>query len=300
MSLDLNLLLSLHALLQERNVTRAAQRLGLSQPTVSAALSRLRRHFHDELLTRSGNHYSLTPLAERLVEQSSHALSWTNRVFENRSEFDPATAAREFVLVTSDAQLPVLGRALVDLLAAEAPNVRLRCQHSTALAVHAPNLLQDVDALVLPQGILGGYPSLDLYRDRWTCVVAAAPGETPALDVDDLRHRPWVLPYASPLPFLSVLHRLRAAGVEPTSVTSTENFLAVPYLIRDTERIGLVPERVARLFAGLPGLATAVMPFELGILVESLWWHPMNDLDPGHVWFRDAVSRSAAALDEPY
>ena len=74
MGLDLNLLISLDALLQERSVSRAAQRLGLSQPTLSAALARLRRHFGDELLARSGNSYALTPLAERLLESTGQEI----------------------------------------------------------------------------------------------------------------------------------------------------------------------------------------------------------------------------------
>ncbi|MEW9552093.1 LysR family transcriptional regulator [Nonomuraea sp. NPDC050783] len=295
MSTDLNLLLALDALLQERNVSRAAQRLGLSQPTVSAALGRLRRHFDDELLHRTGNHYTLTPLAERLTEQAAMALSWTNRVFENRAEFDPATAAREFTVIASDAQLPNFGRALAELLKREAPNLRVRFQHSTrSVVLQAETYLRDADMLVLPQGILTGYPSLDLYQDRWACLVD---GDGPVgLDVADLRARPWVLPYASPFPVLSVLHRLHAAGVEPWAEITTENFLAVPHLVRGTDRIGLVPERVARLNGGTPGLTTARLPFELGILVEALWWHPINDLDPGHRWLREAATRAAATI----
>ena len=74
-SLDLNLLVSLDALLQERSVTRAAARMGLSQPALSASLARLRRHFGDELLTRVGNEYRLTPLAVQLRDLARLALS---------------------------------------------------------------------------------------------------------------------------------------------------------------------------------------------------------------------------------
>jgi DNA-binding transcriptional LysR family regulator len=300
MSLDLNLLVSLDALLQERNVTRAAKKLGLSQPTVSAALSRLRRHFGDELLTRTGNHYVLTPLAERLTEQTGQALSWTSRVFENRARFEPESSTREFTVIASDAQVPVFGRALTDLLQQEAPGVRIRFQHSTSTVVlHALEHLRTVDALVLPQGIVAGIPSVDLYRDRWTCVVSADEGRSHILRVEDLRRRPWVVPYASPLPVLSVLHRLRAAGVEPRAGVTTEDFLAISHLVRGTDRIGLVPGRVAHLTGAAAGTVTAELPFELGILVESLWWHPMNDLDPGHAWLRDAAIRAAAAITEP-
>ncbi|MCA1196149.1 LysR family transcriptional regulator, partial [Saccharopolyspora sp. 6V] len=92
MGLDLNLLVSLDALLHERSVTRAAQRLGLSQPTLSTALARLRRHFDDELLARTGNAYELTALGERLAENTTQALMWSGPGEENPPGRGPARA----------------------------------------------------------------------------------------------------------------------------------------------------------------------------------------------------------------
>jgi DNA-binding transcriptional LysR family regulator len=298
MALDLNLLISLDALLHERSVSRAAARLGLSQPTLSTALARLRRHFGDELLARAGNSYTLTPLAERLLESTGQALEWTDRVFDTRPEFVPADAEHEFTLVVSDAQLPILGRALADLVRAEAPGVRLRFEHSTArMVVQALDQLRTADALVLPQGILSDVPSLDLYRDHWACVVSADAGGRPALTPDDLASRPWVLPYHPRMPSLSALHRLRAAGIEPRAEVSTEDFLAIPHLIRGTDRIGLMPERVARLASSQGAVSVAEIPFELGILVEALWWHPMHERDPAHRWLRQVAVRAAERVD---
>src|ERR687889_2784739 len=101
-SLDLNLLVSLDALLQERSVTRAAARMGLSRPALSASLARLRRHFGDELLTRAGNEYRLTPLAAQLKERVRIALTGVERVFTAQDEFDPGSSTREFTLLVSD------------------------------------------------------------------------------------------------------------------------------------------------------------------------------------------------------
>src|SRR6478735_12264690 len=93
--LDLNLLVSLDALLTERSVSRAAQRLHLSQPSLSASLARLRTHFGDPLLVRRGNAYDLSPLALRLVDQVSTTLESARRIFEEQADWDPATASRE-------------------------------------------------------------------------------------------------------------------------------------------------------------------------------------------------------------
>ncbi|NBH12163.1 hypothetical protein GTY80_54115 [Amycolatopsis sp. SID8362] len=93
-------------------------------------------------------------------------------------------------------------------------------------------------------------------RNRWACLVSVDDGRPSELDVDEVRRRPWVVP-DSTTPVQSMLHRLRAAGVEPRAAVSTEDFLAVPCLVRGTDHIGLVPERVARLTAGTQGLEVA-------------------------------------------
>jgi len=180
----------------------------------------------------------------------------------------------------------------------EAPGVRLRFEHSTARMI-LPGLewLRDVDALVLPQGILADAPSLDLYRDRWVCVVAATTDRGP-LSVAEMGERPWVTPYHPRMPVLSALHRMRQSGVEPRAAISTEDFLAVPHLVAGSGRVGLMPERVARLAAATEGVAIVDAPFELGLLVEALWWHPVHERDPGHKWLRQAAVRAAQTLGD--
>lgn len=129
-NLDLNLIVSLDALLQERSVSKAAARLGLSQPALSASLARLRRHFDDDLLARVGNRYELTPLAAQLVDVTASAMAGVLRVFTSAAQFDPATATREFTVVLSDYATTVLGPALAELSAEQAPGVHLRAPAS--------------------------------------------------------------------------------------------------------------------------------------------------------------------------
>ena len=198
-NLDLNLLVSLNALLEERSVSRAAARLGLSQPSLSAALSRLRRHFHDDLLSRVGNNYELTPLAAQLAEQVTTALAAVGRVFASEPDFDPATAEREFTVLVSDYAITVLGPALATLLQ-QAPSVRLRL-HQVAIPVvnAASQALRDVDAMVLPHGYLSDLPSQQLFTDRWVCIVAADhPGIGEKLTMTDLEELPMVVAHREP------------------------------------------------------------------------------------------------------
>src|ERR1700712_1457264 len=173
-NLDLNLLVSLDALLDQRSVTRAGQQLGLSQPALSASLARLRRHFGDELLARSGNEYRLTPLAAQLKPRVRLALDGVERVFAAQPDFDPLESTREFSIQLSDYAAAVIGSAIAEELASAAPAARLRLTHNTPDAVdHAEQTLLTTDLLVLPHGFITELPRADLMRDRWVMVVAA-------------------------------------------------------------------------------------------------------------------------------
>ena len=105
---DLNLLVVLQALLEERNVTRAGERIGLSQPATSNALQRLRRQFGDELLVRSGNTMELTPLARALLDMVSETLTLAGRTYQLTSEFNPAENSRRFTILGADYGLSLL------------------------------------------------------------------------------------------------------------------------------------------------------------------------------------------------
>ena len=101
-SLDLNLILVLRELLRERNVTRAAERVGVTQPAVSAALSRLRRHFGDDLLVRVSRGYVLSPLAVQLERQVEEICAAAEQLFSAGADFDPASTRREFTLMMAE------------------------------------------------------------------------------------------------------------------------------------------------------------------------------------------------------
>src|ERR1041385_2499447 len=215
-NLDLNLLTSLNALLQERSVSRAAERLGLSQPSLSASLARLRRPFSDDLLDRVGNHYELTPLAAQLAEQTTGALAAVARVFASEPDFDPATSEREFTVLISDYAITVLGPTLAALLQ-QAPPVRLRLHQLAVPAFEdAAQTLGDVDGMVLPHGILSDLPSQQLFTDEWVCIVAAGhPGIGEKLTMADLERLPMVVTYQSATAYTPAAKQLSMLGVQP-------------------------------------------------------------------------------------
>jgi DNA-binding transcriptional LysR family regulator len=294
-SLDLNLLVSLDALLQQRSVTRAASQMGLSQPALSASLARLRRHFGDELLTRAGNEYRLTPLAVQLKELARLALAGVERVFEAQTEFDPASSRREYTLLVSDYVVAILGDTIAGLLADEAPHTRLRLTANTPhLVERADQALLSTDLLLLPHGFVTDLSHRDLYRDEWVCVVAADhPVVDRGLTVEDLQTLPWVATYHGQTASTPAARQMRMLGIEPSVQVITEAFLTVPGLVAGSDRIGLLQQRLVDRLPPDAGIRALPCPFEAGPLIEAMWWHPVYDEDAEHCYLRDVVVRAA-------
>ncbi|MFI2188315.1 LysR family transcriptional regulator [Streptomyces sioyaensis] len=192
---DLNLLLALDALLSERNVTRAGERLSVGQPAMSASLARLRKHFDDPLLVREGRALVLTPLAESLVEPVRTALHAIETVLDRTAGIEPARQSRTFTIVASDYVLLVLLRRLIAVLTVEAPGIQL---HVEPMAVNYLGRLRrrQADFVILPAETTGrnlGLPCLPLFTDRF---VLAADQDNPAVHEQLTVEEFAALPYA--------------------------------------------------------------------------------------------------------
>ncbi|MFJ8925253.1 LysR family transcriptional regulator [Streptomyces sp. NPDC102364] len=294
--LDLNLVVALRALLEERNVTRAGHRVGLSQPAMSAALSRLRRHFDDDLLARVGGHYELTALGQVLLDRTSTAYDVLERLFASQATFDPTQEDREFTLVASDYAVSVFGTALARHLHEEAPSIRLRfTQTPTTVVEDTATLLSTVDGLLMPHGVINDFPATDLYDDRWVFLVADDhPDVGDRLTLQDLADLPWVTyqrTYDAP-----AVRQLGMLGVEPHVEVSVDSFQLLPLLVAGTRRIALVQARLARLLAPIAPVRVMEPPYEAVSLQEALWWHPVHTHDAAHIWLRETAARVGAGL----
>ncbi len=300
-SIDLNLLVALHALLAERNVTRAGESIGLSQPAMSAALGRLRRHFGDELLSRDGQRFVLTPLAVSLLEQSEVALRYVEHAFAARPTFDAGSSTREFNLVMSDYALTVLGGPLMQLLEQRAPGVRLRIRPIDLAAVDdAAATLRSVDIMVLPHGYLEDFPSTELYRDRWVCVAAAENESLGELvSPEELGRLRWIMTYDRPTQFTPADHHLKLAGIDRKIDVVVENFLALPFLVAGTQRVAVLQARLADKLRPSTGVRSIPLGVDLPELVEAMWWHPSKTSDPGQRWLQLLLVDAAAMLGQP-
>ena len=294
-SLDLNLVVSLRALLEERNVTQAGRRIGLSQPAMSAALAKLRRHFDDELLARVGGHYELTPLGQVLLDRTTAACGLLERLFTSQTDFDPAVESREFTLAASDYSVTVFGADLARAFAREAPGIRVRfMQIPNGITEEAGALLSTVDGVIMPHGIISDFPATELFQDDWVFLVSEDNHEVgDHLTRDHMSRLPWVTylrAYDSP-----AVRQLGMLGIEPRVDVSVDSFSGLPFLVAGTRRIALIPALLAERLRGVAPVRIMKPPYESVPLQEALWWHPVHTRDAAHIWLRETAARVASA-----
>ena len=306
-NLDLNLLVALRELVRERSVTRAAQRLGVTQPAASASLARLRRHFGDELLIREHGEYVLTPLGEQLAGQVEAVCGAAERLFAASSHFDPKTSDREFTLVMADYTIMVMGEALSHAVQKSAPCARLHIQQvRVPMAAEYSDGIRFVDGMVAPPSNGFALPDTrvaELFRDRWVCVVD---GDNPVLDggsalrLRDLAGLPWVAPYYRSgqrgVASVPVMRQLALLDLQPKIAVRVESYLAVPYFVTGTDRVALMQERLATRLAASANLRVLECPGDAEPIVEALWWHRQYEDDPAHGWLRRLITETARQL----
>lgn len=292
--LDLNLLVALDALLTERNVTRAAARLQLSQPSLSASLGKLRRHFNDQLLARRGNSYELTPLAVRLAEHTTMALDAARRVFESQTRWDPSESERQFTIHCSDYTMATLAPRVVRIARQQAPNVRLHFLPSSSENTDDVVLrLSAIDGLILPHGVVTGMPRLDVVRDDWVAI-AAADNERVAggLTMDVMSESSWVFTYRTRYAFTSVGRQVEQLGINPRITAVLESFVLLPLFVEGGDSLAMVQRHLAPLAQRMGDVQVLELPFEPVPVLNALWWHPVHDSDPEHRWLRSVFAEA--------
>lgn len=291
-TIDYNLLRPLRALLEERSVTRAAERLRVAQPTMSIALSRLRVHFGDPLLTRKGNQYELTPLGRRLLAAVPGALAEVERVFTLQSRFDPATSTRVFTIAGVDYAIARLAPHLTRILATEAPHVQVEFPAADSRIVDgAPDSLRTIDGLILPHGYLSDQPHLELLEDDWACVVDVDSTLPDTPTIDDLISRPWVYTLAARDGMTPARRQLQIQGIDVHVAAVTPHFHVIPSLVAGTDRVALLPATLAAAAVAAGGVRTVEMPFALDPVRDAFWWHRDREHDAEHVWLRGVLAR---------
>lgn len=297
-SLDLNLLVTLDALLAERNVTRAAQRLHLSQPAVSVQLGKLRQSLQDALLVPGPRGMSPTSLALQLEGPLRDALRQLEQVLAPARPFEPARAGLTWRIAASDYGETAIVLPLLPRLRAAAPSSRLAVmqlvpQRLAHLAEHGEVDLGLVTMDIAPPGLR----SRVLFTERY--VLVGRDGH-PAL-----RRRPTLAQFCRQ-EFVIVSPEgggfrgaadvlLESMGLQRRVVLSVPHFLFVLSAVARTDLVALLPARIVAA-AGLPaGVRTVAAPLEVPGYEMAMVWHERVHRDPAHAWLREQLVASAAA-----
>ena len=294
---DLNLLVALDVLLTERNVTRAGERLFLSQPAVSGLMARLRHAFQDELLVRVGRSLELTAFAADLAEPLHEAVRQLEDLLNLRRPFEPESARWSFHIAASDYVVFLLLGDLLRSLTDLAPHISVRF---LALEPSAGERLAagELDFAVLPAELEPSLPSLPLFEDSWVCAVwAGHPHTGDQFTLDEFLAIPHLsFRLAGPDHGSIAVSYLAQLGFELKIVASTESFATAPFLLRQTPFATLVPRRLGERLQRAAEIRLVGLPLDIPPLCEKLIWSPRYTASPAHAWFRARIAEVAQAL----
>ncbi len=296
--LNLNALVALDALLSERNVTRAARRVGITQPAMSQSLARLRELFGDPLLVRKGRSMVLTPRAEAMLLPLSDALLSVERALQLGMGFDAATSTRIFKIALTDLSVTMVLPSILRRIGERAPGIRLQAEPLSSGRLSDKLSSGEIDLVIAVYlSTAEGLRSETLLVDDYVCLVRRghALGRRKRVRIDDYQahgHVAYTPVGFVPRPMSEAVPGVAsAAGIR----ASVPYLLALPDVVRRTDLVATVPRRLLSAPIDLDGVIMVEAPRELPPVIHSQWWHPRFDSDPAHQWLREHVREALAS-----
>ncbi len=307
---DLNLLVYLDVLLRERNVTKAANHLGISQPAMSNGLRRLREMFDDPILVRTSEGMTPTERAHQLQPLIRELLSSVEKAVEPQGSFDPASSDRAFRIMASDYAESTLIPILLDEVMATAPNI--------TLDIMTPS---DVSFLDVEQGrvdmVINRFDSMPqsfhqvrLWEDDFCCLLSI---DNPILNDFTLdsylaSHHVWVSKTGmgagvgmSPKDVQRlgwVDEALNRLGKSRNITLFTRHYQAAMLLAEKRDLVVTIPRKAAQLYLGHPRIQMKEPPFEIPPFALTMAWSPLLQHNPAHQWLRRLIQSASRRLDE--
>lgn len=295
--LDLNLLVALDALLTEKSVSLAADRLCLSQSATSSALGRLREYFGDDLLVVKGRHMILTSRAEELIEPVRAVLEQIRTTVAVAPPFDPATADRQVRMMASDYSTQVLLAEALAQIALEAPNMRFEIQPMNDFPVDALERGYIDLLLTIDFAISNDHPSQILFEDDYVVV---------GWDGNPAMHRPMTRETYFELGHVTArFGKARVPAFEDWFVRRQKQqrrvevvaptFLSLPDLLVNTNRIATMHRRMAGMVVPNSALVMRELPFDIPPIRETVQWHITNNNDNALRWVVEKLGLVASS-----
>lgn len=295
-NLDLNLLKAFDALMDERNVTRAAERLALTQPAVSGMLQRLREQFSDPLFVRSQRGIVPTPRALALAEPVKRVLDEIG-LWLTPPEFDPASAQFTLTMAATDYALQAIVAPFITALRQQAPGVRLavRTPDSAQLTEQLERGTLDI-ALLTPESTPPQLHVRRLYDADYVCALRSGhPAAAGPLTLERFCALEHALVSYSGAPFHGITDEVLArAGQQRRVVLALDSFLILPGLLRSTDLVAVVPRR---LVCAAPGLTLLPPPLATPGFTKVAAWHERTHHAPALQWARQLLAQVSAGLD---
>jgi len=293
--LDLNLLVALDILLDERSVSRTAERLHLSQPAASAALSRLRDFFKDELLVLHGKRMIPTSLAEELLPEVKRVLEQVDDLIAISAEFNPTTSERLFRLMASDYIAAVLLAPVIGSMRTIAPNIKVDIRlPEDSLAPRFES--GEIDLNLVPQEFLSNQHPAELLFEEPHVVVGWV--KNPLFNRKITREAFFKASHIGvsigPTSTPSFTERnMEKMGYKRQIDIHAPHFSAVPWLLVNTNRLAVIQKRLAKKFASVFPLKSAPLPFEFPTMRMMLQYHAAREKDQGLLWLRQLLLKTA-------
>ncbi len=301
---DLNLLVAFDLLMQEQNVSRAAELMFVSQSAMSHILQRLRHQLNDPLLVKTPTGMKPTDRALALVGPVKAVLRDVKNLISAQEEFDPATSTRRFVIAATDYMDFLMVPALVERIARLAPGVDIHVKRTETPFPERELEYSDLDVVLGFEAVLkppGHMVVQKLFEDRMTCLVArdhpASRAERPTLEeYVALKH---MLISRTGTRVGLIDEWLAGKGLERRIALIVPHFLSAPFIVARTDMLLSLPERIAQKFLDLAPLSIVSAPIDLPAYDLVMVWHPLRENDPVHRWLRDQILAVCQTLDAP-
>lgn len=299
--LDLNLLVALDALLTEQHISRAAEKIHLSQSAMSNALGRLRTYFDDDLLVPIGRKMELTPRAEILKDSVRDVLVRIEGTVAAQPAFVPTGSDRTFRIFASEYTQLVLAPHLMRLLAGQGPGLQVEWLpqgNNSYLQIERG----EADFLIIPEAFCSQkHPTERLFEEDFVCLVwresHLAQGQLTLQRYQNALHACMRPGDGRTQAYESLLFQSR--GLTRKIAVTTYSFATLPSLITGTEYIATVHRRLARYFEKAWPVAMRPMPIPFGTMHQCVQWHQYRTQDPALIWLRSLLPQAVAAMDGP-
>lgn len=296
---DLNLLVVFNELHKHGRVSAAAHSLGISQPGVSNALSRLRKLLGDELFLRTSRGMVPTPYAEALAQPIADALGALHGTLNAHAVFDPARSERAFVIGVNDVGETYFLPRLMRALDAAAPGVTIRTVRTTSIDVRDEMERGRIDlAMGFLPGLQSGFFQRKLFSQPYVCIFRKGhPLARSGVSAKQFQAAEHVAIVSEGTGHGVVDDVIARAGIRRRLRLTVPHFIAVGPVLQATDMIAVVPQRFADCACAPFGLATAPCPVKIPESVINVFWHARNHREPANQWLRQVVVEQFADQD---